>query len=111
MNPNYTLCIRVTVALHKAHRDIKVQFRRMVDFVPYEGMKIKFTNEAEEELDITLVNLHYDYTNKQFLEEQVDESLFEELRDPENPACNITKERRDEYLQAYISQGFEVYGY
>lgn len=108
MNPNYTLCIRTTIALHKSSRDITIKFRRIIDFVPMEGMKFKFTNGDDDTLDITLVNLHYDYSTREFVEEQVDESLFEELRDPENPALNITKERAMEYLQTYITQGWEL---
>lgn len=103
MNPTYTLVIRVTIAAHKTSRDRQVEFKRYIDFAPVEGMKIKFTNDDGAELDITLINLHYDYSNKQFVEEQVDEALLEEIREPDRPECTISPTRMQEYMDYYKS--------
>lgn len=109
MNPNYTLHIKVIIAAHKSSRDGCVRLKRYIDFVPYEGMKIKFINDDGDELEITLVNMHYDYNNREFVEHQEDDTLLDELRDPDRPECTITKERMQEYMAQYIAQGFEAY--
>ena len=106
MNPTYTLIIRLTLGMHKVSRNKQMVFRRYIDFVPKEGMRIKFRNDEGEELDITLINVHYDYAEKAWVEEQQDDTLVEELK--ERPECNVLPERLQEYIDFHKTFGFDL---
>jgi hypothetical protein len=72
-----------------------------------EGMKIKFTNEEDEELEITLINLHYDFKSREFVEEQEDDTLVEELREPDRAECTVLPARLEAYINYYKSFGWK----
>jgi hypothetical protein len=100
----HTLQIKIIVAMHKATKDIVLSWKRLVDFQPTDGMKIKFTREDEEVLDIVLTELYYDYDKKVFVTEQRDDTLLEEMRGDQP----FTKERINEYLEdQYLTYGWE----
>jgi hypothetical protein len=108
MNPSYILRINVTLALHKSHRDKQMTFSHYIDFVPVEGMKIKFTNEEDEELEIMLINLHYDFKAREWVEDQQDDTLLEELREPDRSECTVLPGRAEEYINFYKSFGWTL---
>lgn len=108
MNPTYSLAVRIVIGMHKEHRNVTVELKRYIDFVPLEGMKVKFTNEDEEELDIELINLHYDYSERTFVEWQQDDTLADELKQPDRSELSVMPARLAEYLDYYKSFGFEV---
>lgn len=107
MNPGYTLRVETVVALHKTRRNVTLSFRRLIDFVPINGMKIRFTNDAGEQLDVEFQDVYYDYENKEFVEEQIDTQLIDELRESDGPECTILPERLKEYIEMYESFGWE----
>jgi hypothetical protein len=75
--------------------------------MPIEGMKFTFTNEEDEELEITLINLHYDFKSREFVEEQEDDTLVEELREPDRAECTVLPGRLEEYINYYKSFGWK----
>lgn len=68
---------------------------------------MRFTNDDGEQLDVEFQDVYYDYENKEFVEEQQDDTLADEIRNSDGPECTVMPERLNEYINMYKSFGWE----
>lgn len=103
----HVLVVKMTISAHKESKDKTLTFRRTFDFVPALGMKFKLTNEEDDEMMIELINIHFDCGSREFVEEQQDEALVQDLRSADRIECVVTMQRMQEYINYYKSFGWE----
>lgn len=103
MNVACVLLIKVALKGLKESEDVEFTTSRTLTFPPVEGMTLVFTNDDDEEYEITLGPPRYEFAETAFVEYQEDESWLERLRDGQ------TKEQsKTELIAHYQSFGFRL---
>lgn len=101
MNVACVLLIKVTLKGLKESEDVEFTTSRTLTFPPIENMTLVFTNERDEEYEMTLGAPRYEFAESAFVEYQEDESWLEKIRDGE------TKDQAlNELIEHYKSFGF-----
>jgi hypothetical protein len=108
MSAAYTLCVRTTVKSHKTSKDEVIQFKRTIDFVPFEGLTLRLTNDAfDDTMDIVLSDIIYDNEDRVFIVELEDTELLDSCREPDRIECVVTAARMAECIDKYKTFGWE----
>lgn len=102
MNVACVLLIKVTLKGLKESDDLEFSTTRTLTFPPVEGMTLVFSNEHDEEYEMTLGAPRYEFAESAFVEYQEDESLIEKIRE------GHTKEQAlNDLIEYYKSFGFK----
>ena len=108
--PFYTLSITVCIKGLKDSDDVYMELRKMVPFVPQEGMVLElWRDDAEEGDDTYLLELgpvYYSLRDSMFVEEHDDTDLMESAR-----AGELIYSDREAFVEWYKSFGFKRRNY
>lgn len=108
MSAGHTLLVTLTIKAHKATKDQTLRFKRMLDFVPFEGLTLRLTNEdGDDKMDILLSEIVYDNDERVFIVELEDTELLDDCRNPDRVECVVTTQRMAECIERYKTFGWE----
>lgn len=103
MNVACVLLIKVTLKGLKESEDMEFATSRSLTFPPVEGMTLVFTNEQDQEYELTLGAPRYEFSESAFVEYQEDDSVIDKMRD------GLQKEQAvREMVNHYNSFGFRL---
>lgn len=101
MNVACVLLIKVTLKGLKESEDVEFVTTRTLTFPPTENMTLVFTNEQDEEYEMTLGAPRYEFAESAFVEYQEDESWLEKMRGGQTKDQSL-----NELIEHYKSFGF-----
>lgn len=103
MNVACVLLIKVTLKGLRECEDVELTTTRTLTFPPTENMTLVFTNEQDDEYEMTLGAPRYEFAESAFVEYQEDESWLEKMRDGDTKDHSL-----NELVEHYKSFGFHL---
>lgn len=103
MNFACVLLIKISLRGIKASEDVELVTSRTLTFLPVEGTVLVFSNEQDEEYELTLGTPRYEFAESAFVEYQEDDTWLEDIR------CGESKDgAKTAIIKRYESFGFRV---